>query len=399
MVYKLVKIAVGAILMVDYSLPLVIVLRRRSLWDEPMVLLVADLCALNLSFGTSHTIVGLMDVLWHPPPDVPCAAVMSSSAGSAISIKLTHVALALDQYVAISRPLHYYPRMEKIAGPFVLFSWAWAALHMAGGLSTHLAGLETAADVAERASNTTASPFSGCRWERVMPSSFMAFCEVEVFLFSVCTSSIFMYTGLVGWREQRRMKAARARSRREPAQREETQFLDKFRAFKRVLRLMFLALTLDVVGSLLRLSSPWYPMPQLNGIIHQLRLSLGVVEGWVYGLHNRKMKAAYVDALGCCCGPWLRGGACVRPMSPAGQPAADDARPLEQNQQQSEQDDKHNNGDVRHTTTCSTPFSTRRESELVSGVEGKRSKVSIFVTTANSSNDNHPHSAVPAWPA
>ena len=313
MVYVYVKIAVGTILMADYSLPLLIVLCRRYLWDEPMVLLVANLCALNFVFGAAVSSIGLLDVVWQPPPAVPCAAIMAGSIGTAVSVKLTHVCLALDQYMAISRPLHYYQRMESLAGPFILFSWLWAALHTAGGLAAYLAGMETPAQLAARVSNAS-SPFTGCRWETVAPGWFMMLSEAEVFLASVCTSSIFIYAGYVGWKEKKRMEAARAPSRRDLAQPEETHFLANFSAFKRVLRLMLLVITLDCVGSVLRLTSTWYPMPQLHGLIHQLRLSLGVVEGWVYGLQNGKMRAAYVDALGCCCSRWLRGGGRVMPQ-------------------------------------------------------------------------------------
>ncbi|KAF0310342.1 hypothetical protein FJT64_018626 [Amphibalanus amphitrite] len=335
MVYVLVKIAVGAILMVDYSIPLLIVLLRRSLWDEPMVLLVANLCALNFAFGLSLSSIGLLDLVWQPPPAVPCAVIMASSAGGAVSVKLTHVALALDQYLAISRPLHYYPRMEPIAAPFALFSWAWAALHTAAGLAGSLAGLETSAQRVERLTNAT-SPFTGCRWERVLPGAFMMVSELEVFLSSVCTCSIFIYAGYVGWREKQRMEAARAPSRRDRPQPEESFFLANFSAFKRVLRLMLLVLTVDVVGSVLRLSSPWYPAPQLNGLVHQLRLSLGVVEGWVYGLQNGKMRAAYREALGCCGGRWLRAGGRVMPQ----QPGADPEPPEERQERQDGEDDR-----------------------------------------------------------
>ena len=311
MVYVAVKIAVGTLLMADYSVPLLVVLLRRSLWDEPMVLLVANLCALNFAFGLSLSSIGVLDLLWQPPPAVPCAALMAATVGSAVSVKLTHACLALDQYVAISRPLHYYALMERLAGRFVLFSWLWAALHTVAGLTASLAGLETPAQLAERVSNAS-SQFTGCRWERVVPGSFMMVTELEAFLCCICTSSIFIYAGYVGWREKRRMEVALAPSRRLRAP-PEASFLANFSVFKRVLRLMLLVLTLDVVGSVLRLSSWWYLTPQLNGLIHQLRLSLGVVEGWVYGLQNGKMRAAYADALGCCCGGWLSGGGRVLP--------------------------------------------------------------------------------------
>ncbi|KAF0295966.1 hypothetical protein FJT64_006571 [Amphibalanus amphitrite] len=121
------------------------------------------------------------------------------------------------------------------------------------------------------------------------------FQQTKLVTLALTYTGLFVYTAVVGHRTSRQLR--RERRRFLPS---DQQFLDNYRAFRRVLAVLSLVLLLDVAEPVVRVTSRWWPMPQAAGLLHQLRLFGAIFEGWAYGLLNAKLRAAYRATL-CCC--------------------------------------------------------------------------------------------------
>ncbi|XP_037083869.1 melanopsin-like [Pollicipes pollicipes] len=313
--YHLVKLGVGLLLMGNFALPLVVVFRNEALWDEPMVLLVTNLAAADFALGFTAAAIGVADIVFERMPPPLCSFIMFSSVGAAVAMKLAHVWLALDQFVAVSFPLRYYELMENITKRLLMLTGLLALLHLVIGMIMFYLGLETQAEEYQRINNDT-QILDGCRWETTIPSSYMITFEVEIFCLAFTAAGLFIYTGFVGLRHQSRIQSEHLTDAADHQL--EKRFFTNFRAFKKIIRVILLTLLLDGLSVIPRIASRWYPMPLLNGLLHQLRLSLIVIEGWTYGLLNARMRAAYGEFIGCglCCGPAAEGA-----VAPAPEPA------------------------------------------------------------------------------
>ena len=107
-----IKVLVGGLLATNFALPLYTVVSNRELWDEPMALLAGNLSGICMVIGLMVMLVGMYD-LTQLNVDSLCRLLHYNSLSLFVASKVTHVCLALDQFVAVTRPLHYYQTMER----------------------------------------------------------------------------------------------------------------------------------------------------------------------------------------------------------------------------------------------------------------------------------------------
>ncbi|KAF0295965.1 hypothetical protein FJT64_006570 [Amphibalanus amphitrite] len=164
--YVFVKTAVGCLLTANYAVPLYTVVSNRHLWDEPMAVLAGNLSATVLLFGMTLTLIGAHDIV-QLQVNYVCETLQYSSFGLAVSFKMSEVCVAVDQFVAVTRPLHHYALMTR-ARPWLLAAiWLpWAANVLFGvfGMSFQL---ERFAETALGSGNVSLA-FPECRWERAL---------------------------------------------------------------------------------------------------------------------------------------------------------------------------------------------------------------------------------------
>ena len=293
MLYLWMKVAVGALLAANFTAPLFTVASNRHLWDEPMAMLAGNLSLCGVLFGLGHIAVGAYDLASLQLHGL-CLFLQHSNLGMAIAFKIAELSLAVNQFVAVVHPLHHYSRMTRYLRWLLLgTSFAWLAI-TALGLSASAMGLPTVAEAFHKNGNTT-KPFNGCRWENAVAQSLTPVLEAGLLLPSLTTASIFIYTGIVGYR------AHAAHVRLHAMDPDQQQFADNYRAFKKIAYSLSLTLLLDVVGILMRVFKRWFAIPaEALGFLHQARLFGLLLEGWVYGLNNGKMRQAYKKTF-CAC--------------------------------------------------------------------------------------------------
>ena len=295
MIYFWLKVAVGALLAVNFSLPLYTVVRDRSLWDEPMAVLAANLSLYGVLFGLGQIVIGMYDLLELWPWDF-CLFLQYSGLGIAIAFKTGALCLAVDQAVAVIHPLYYYSVMARYLRRLLLSTaclWVGNTVLLLTAASTNL---PTVAEVIHSHGNDTTIISSGCRWENAVAQELMPLMEAQLSLPSLATTGVFIYTGFVG----SKMLAASARLR--IIYPTHQQFLDNLSAFKIIAYTVSLTLVLDIAGIVLRIASHWLPISsRLLAFFHQARLFGFLLEGWVYGLSNRNLRTAYKKTFCRCC--------------------------------------------------------------------------------------------------
>ncbi|KAF0288204.1 hypothetical protein FJT64_013407 [Amphibalanus amphitrite] len=291
MAYVWVKTAVGAVLTVNFSFPLIAVLSNRHLWDEPMAVIAGSMSFDCTALGLFIMFIGIYDMAGLRS-EALCRALQYGGSAAGIAFKAAQSCAALDQFVAIVYPLQHYVIITR-ARPWLFASiWTVFAANVLFGLVAHLADMETFVEHVSRGGNST---YSGCRWETGVANAFTIPGEVEMVTFSLITAGMLVYTGVVGYRTNK--KLMKDRQLRQGGgtgnEREHNTFLDNHRAFKSIVTVLSLTVSLDIVTPLVRIASRWQPRPMLNGLLLQLRLLGFIFEGWAYGLLNGKLRAAY----------------------------------------------------------------------------------------------------------
>ena len=296
MVYLWVKTVVGVLLTVNFCVPLATVVSNRYLWEEPMAVLAGNMSLTSTLMGSTLILVGIYDLTGLEIVAL-CRLQLYSGIGAGIAFKVAQVGAAVDQFVAVVHPLHHYLIMMRAQPWLLAATWLTFAVHMLFGLVAHMMDLETFSENAARQSNSTA--FTGCRWETALANVYTIVGELELVTFSLVTASLLIYTGFVGYR----VRAQLANHERQRCQdgirgnNDSQTFLDNYRAFKYIMTVLSLTVSMDIVAAILRISSRWYPQPKLNGMLQQARNFGFIFEGWAYGLLNAKLRAAYKKTL------------------------------------------------------------------------------------------------------
>ena len=209
------------------------------------------------------------------------------------AVKMAQLCAAVDQFVAVVYPLRHYSVMMRARPWLFTATWITCAAQLTFGFVAHLLDMESFSEhVGTESNNTT---FTGCRWETGMANVLTIVFELEMVTFSLVTASLLVYTGVVGYRFKARLvRRERQLQNNGVNSGEDNQtFFENYRAFKKILMVLSLTVSLDIVAPILRISSRWHPRPKLNGLLHQLRLFGFIFEGWAYGLLNAKLRAAY----------------------------------------------------------------------------------------------------------
>ncbi|KAF0305365.1 hypothetical protein FJT64_022993 [Amphibalanus amphitrite] len=295
----LIKMAVGSVLMAIFACPLAVVALNSILWEEPMVLLVANLAICDFLLGLTLAAIGLVDMLFPLQQSTSCAWVMFGSFAAAIGIKMSHLLLAVDQFIAIRFSLRYYELMESVVRLLLAVTWLAVSVHLGVGMVLFNFDLETAVDRYNLNANGS-QPLKSCRYETVVPMIYYNTFEVEILTLSSVASGLFIYTAFVGMKQKARICARRSEISRDL---ESHSFFANYRAFRKLMRVILLTLLLDVLALAQRRISLTYSMPQVNGLIHQLRLALIIIEFWVYAMANTKLRDGFRKTFRCglCC--------------------------------------------------------------------------------------------------
>ena len=287
-----VKTVVGLLLATNFCVPLFTVVSNRHLWEEPMAVLAGNMSLTTTLFGIIHALVGIYGLADFQNVTL-CRFLQYISFGVGLAFKMAQVGAAVDQFVAVTSPLRHYTIMMRALPWLFACTWITCAVQIIFGIVTHILDLETFSEHVNPQGNNTA--FTGCRWETALANVYTIVGELGLFTFSLVTASLLIYTGALGHRRKVRLMKEERQLRRDgiKVDSENQTFFENYRAFKMILIVLSLTVSLDIVTPILRFYSRWYPQPKLNGLMHQVRLFGFIFEGWAYGLLNTQLRAAY----------------------------------------------------------------------------------------------------------
>ena len=300
MAYIWVKTIVGALLAVNFAVPLYTVVSNRHLWDEPMAVLAGNMSLACAMDGLAIMLIGIYDLIKLDINGL-CRSLQYLGFGFGIAFKAGQLCMAVDQYVAVFHALRHFPIMER-ARPW-LFGATWLTwiMQIIFGIFANIFDLETFADSTIDSTNATLV-FPECRWESALANVYTMVFEVQLVSFSLATAGLLIYTGVTGHRIKKKLIRAQKQRNSMFGDDDNQKFFDNFRAFKKIIAVLSLTVVMDIVAPINRFANRWYPMPQLAGFLHQVRLLAFIFEGWAYGLLNAKLRAAYKKTLcGTCC--------------------------------------------------------------------------------------------------
>ena len=308
MQYAWVKIVVGTLLAANFCVPLATVVSNRDLWEEPMAVLAGNMSLTCTLFGIVHALVGVYNMT-DSQSVLMCRFMQYNSFAVAIAFKAAQVCAAVDQFVAVVFPLRHYHIMMQARPWLFAATWLTWALQVIFGFVAHILDMDTFSDhIVGQGNNST---FTGCRWETALANVYTIIGELELVLFSLATASLLVYTGVVGYRVKGRLtREARLQRQGDTDSNGDNQtFFNNYRAFKYIVMVLSLTTLTDIVTPILRIWSRWYPQPKLNGLMHQVRLLGFILEGWAYGLLNKKLRAASKKMF---CRRSIREGVCMQ---------------------------------------------------------------------------------------
>ena len=284
MFFEWVKVLVGAFLILNFSIPTLAIARNSRLLEDPTPLLVFNMTAAAFVFGTSLLGVGVLDMLFAGDVPLPlCVSVQYLLIGSALTTKAAAVYLAVDQFVAIVHPLHHPTIMGNWMRRMLLLTWCWIPIVGLYGLVCYQLEMETAEDFDHRMFGTQGS-LQECHWTQ---AAFVVttFLEGQLLLMSLTLATLFVYTAFKGLQQQRRDNLRGHVN-------ETSHFFLRFKSFKRIVKVLLILLTLDIIGSGFRISIHWWPQVALIRVMNFLRLLSLVAEAWTYGLSYPAVRCA-----------------------------------------------------------------------------------------------------------
>ncbi|XP_037092878.1 olfactory receptor 2T7-like [Pollicipes pollicipes] len=117
------KVAVGSALALNFSIPLLVIGRTKTLHDEPMALLVANLALADILFVLNLVLIGCLDLIFNHVLYAACQSVQIAAACFGIALKMTQTLVALDQFIAVVYPLHYRDIMDRWTKWLLVLPW------------------------------------------------------------------------------------------------------------------------------------------------------------------------------------------------------------------------------------------------------------------------------------
>ena len=285
-----VQVSVGAVLTLTLTVPLLIIVRRPILRRDSVVGLIVNLLLAGVLCTVLFFFASLSDALTgDSTPDGLCLPLCSFIVGAAISFKLAALSLAVEQFVAIIFSLRHGEISGRWHRRLVAITWLGGALFSSASLVSYGLGCETTEEFNRRVlgvQNTT----KRCNWFRVSNVVMLCF-EVTLLTLSVSTCALLVITAAQGGKQERKLAVNdnTQRARR---------FTVRFKAFKRIVKVLLTLVVLDVLGAAARISSRWTAdVPLITVISHARKLAF-ILDCWIHGLSYRPVRNALKDFFG-----------------------------------------------------------------------------------------------------
>ena len=283
------KAGIGFLLMLNFSLPLAVLLGDFSVPEEPMLLLILNMTIADYLFGSMVFLIGTADMIYSLATPLPlCASMMYVILGASLTVKAANLLLAVDQFIAVVYPLHHETIMDTWKTRMVAISWIFLPAMCLFGFVAYQLDLETSAEFSLRTFGLTA--VDECRLAKISELALLA-TEAGLFILSCASAALYIYTAIQGMKQERRD------ARRGEVDQTSFFFL-RFKSFKRIVKIVLSLLVLDIVFSALRLSSRWHQQQAVMRAANQVRLLFVIIEGWTYGLHYPAFRSAFTRFFG-----------------------------------------------------------------------------------------------------
>ena len=283
------KTLIGLLLMLNFSLPLAAILSDGRLPEEPMPLLILNMSLADYVFGSSLFAIGVADLAYSgAAPRALCAGLQYTILGAALTAKAANLLLAVDQFVGVVHCIRRGVIMHRWLGALLAACWSLLPLMWLLGAAAYHLGLETRAEFNQRVFGVT--PLEECRWAVTAEAALLTM-ETLLFLLTICSAALFIYTAVQGLQRERLLAQAGEDA-------SASLFFLRFKSFKRIVKIVLSLLVLDIVGSAFRLSSLWSPMQLGMQVVHLTRMLSLLVEGWTYGLSYPVVREAVLTFFG-----------------------------------------------------------------------------------------------------
>ena len=198
------RVGVPAVLTLAFAVPLTVIMKNRTIREEPMVMLVLNMTVILFAFNALFFVTSVSDWLTgNDTPALMCSLLMSAGLGIFGGFKLSTLFLATEQFIAVVFSLRHYTIMSKWVNRMIIFTWLFVLVFVLFCLTTDLLGLETIAEFDIRVFGVD-HQISTCGWQKVS-SVFMLVFQIVFSLFSIVTCSLLIYTAVEGMKHEKRI--------------------------------------------------------------------------------------------------------------------------------------------------------------------------------------------------
>ena len=283
------KVIVSVILMLNFSVPLWALVTELNHSEDAMIILVINMTLVNFVFSLVFFAMGISDVAFFGDVPLPlCATLHYLLLGVFIAGKVAAFFLAVDQFVAVADSLRYNTLMDVWTGRMRIITWSAVPLVALVGVVSYHLDLETAEEF-DRRMYGTERVLEFCSWD-LHAHVVMLISEALVFLLSLSSACLFVYTAIIGMQHEKTL------ARRRPDE-PESFFILRLKSFRRIIKVLIVLLAVDIIGVVIRIASRWSPQIELK-VLNVLRILCVAVEGWTYGLNNPAVRRTIRNILG-----------------------------------------------------------------------------------------------------
>ena len=276
------RISLAGLLTLVFAVPLAALAKNRTIRDEPVGMLVLNMTLTAFLFSSLFVFTVAVDLATaNNTPPVLCLSVISLGTSLLVAFKLSTLCLAVEQLIAVAFSLHHFSVMDRWTKRMLTLTWLFAFANTFFGLLCYYLDMETTTEFDSRVFDVD-DDVKQCRWKR-QANVFMIFNEAFLFLFSISSCALLIYTAFQGIKHERRLVLIQVNNQPQ-------QFVMRFKSFKRIVKVLLTMLVVDIVGTGFRISSHWLIQSPLITLVHYLRILLLIVEYWTYGLSHTTVR-------------------------------------------------------------------------------------------------------------
>ena len=141
------RVSVLAVMTTIFAVPIVVIVKSRTIREDPVVILVLNMTIILFSFSCVTLVSFISDLLTeNSPPILLCSVLTAFGLSMFGGFKLSTFFLAIEQYIAVVFTLRRYQLMSRWVSTMVSLNWVYIIAFASFSAASGFFGFKTVAD-------------------------------------------------------------------------------------------------------------------------------------------------------------------------------------------------------------------------------------------------------------